>query len=131
MLTFYKTGREKGTFDTGVQLALRRILASPTFVFRVEEDAAVQARHSAPGQRSRAGVAAVVLPVEQHSRRAAARAGATKGSSVSRRCSNGKYGACSPTSDADALVSNFTGQWLQVRNLEDHRAESRRVPGLR
>src|SRR5688572_769008 len=40
ILEFYKTGREKGTFDTGIQLALRRILASPTFVFRVEEDGA-------------------------------------------------------------------------------------------
>jgi hypothetical protein len=40
ILEFYTTGREKGTFDTGIQLALRRILASPTFVFRVEEDGA-------------------------------------------------------------------------------------------
>ena len=28
----------KGTFETGIQLALRRLLASPTFIFRVEAD---------------------------------------------------------------------------------------------
>src|SRR5262249_60486064 len=37
LMTFYRDGRRKGTFETGVQLALRRLLASPTFVFRVEE----------------------------------------------------------------------------------------------
>src|SRR6185369_6575099 len=38
LMTFYREGRRKGTFETGVQLALRRLLASPTFVFRVEDD---------------------------------------------------------------------------------------------
>jgi mono/diheme cytochrome c family protein len=38
LLTFYRAGREKGSFDAGIQLALRRVLASPTFVFRVEQD---------------------------------------------------------------------------------------------
>src|SRR5262245_25796572 len=38
LLTFYAAGRAKGTFETGIQMALRRLLASPNFVFRVEED---------------------------------------------------------------------------------------------
>jgi hypothetical protein len=38
LLPFYKEGRQKGTFETGIQLALRRLLASPTFVFRAEGD---------------------------------------------------------------------------------------------
>src|SRR5215470_5674154 len=38
LLPFYKEGRRKGSFETGIQLALRRLLASPTFVFRIEND---------------------------------------------------------------------------------------------
>src|SRR6185436_12266462 len=38
LLTFYRAGRGKGNFDSGIQMALRRLLSSPSFVFRVEED---------------------------------------------------------------------------------------------
>ena len=40
LLSFYQQGRNKGTFDNGIELALRRILASPQFVFRFERDPA-------------------------------------------------------------------------------------------
>ena len=67
LLTFYREGRRKGTFETGVQLALRRLLASPTFVFRVEEDPATLAGGAdLSRERRRAGVPSVVLPLEQH-----------------------------------------------------------------
>src|SRR5665811_1857873 len=36
----FQTARSKGTFDQGVEMALRRILADPDFVFRVETDPA-------------------------------------------------------------------------------------------
>ena len=35
---FYHDGRELGTFDDGIELALRRLLASPQFLVRVEEE---------------------------------------------------------------------------------------------
>jgi hypothetical protein len=35
---FYESGREAGTFDDGIELALRRILASPQFLIRAEEE---------------------------------------------------------------------------------------------
>src|SRR6185436_17695558 len=38
LMTFYQAGRREGTFDTGIQSALQRILASPKFVFRAERD---------------------------------------------------------------------------------------------
>jgi hypothetical protein len=44
LLTFYEDGRSKGGFDTGIEAALRRLLVSPEFVFRVERDPA----HIAP-----------------------------------------------------------------------------------
>jgi mono/diheme cytochrome c family protein len=40
LLTFYKEGRAKGTFDNGIQFGLRRILASPSFLFRIEREPA-------------------------------------------------------------------------------------------
>src|SRR5581483_152623 len=39
-MTFYERGRAAGGFDSGIELALQRILASPKFVFRVERDPA-------------------------------------------------------------------------------------------
>src|SRR5205814_4226020 len=36
LMTFFKIGRDGGSFDTGIEMALRRILADPQFVFRFE-----------------------------------------------------------------------------------------------
>jgi len=119
LLTFYREGRRKGTFETGVQLALRRLLASPTFVFRVEEDPAAIA----------AGAVYRVSDVELASRlsfflwssmpddalldlAAANRlhVPAALEAQVRRMLADPK---------ADALVENFAGQWLQSRNLQN------------
>jgi hypothetical protein len=40
LLDFYKAGRVDGGFENGIELALQRILVSPFFVFRVEQDPA-------------------------------------------------------------------------------------------
>ena len=40
LVDFYRSGRDEGTFEAGVQLALERILLSPDFLFRVERDPA-------------------------------------------------------------------------------------------
>ena len=37
LMTFYREGRASGDFETGIRLALQRILASPRFLFRLEE----------------------------------------------------------------------------------------------
>lgn len=39
-MTFYQRGRERGSFDEGIRLALQSILVSPKFLFRVEPAAA-------------------------------------------------------------------------------------------
>ena len=36
LLAFYQDGRERGSFDTGIQYALTRILVDPQFIFRFE-----------------------------------------------------------------------------------------------
>jgi len=37
---FYQQGRREGTFEDGIELALRRLLASPKFIVRVEKEPA-------------------------------------------------------------------------------------------
>jgi hypothetical protein len=39
-MKFYRQGREKATFDAGIELALSAILVNPLFLFRVEKDPA-------------------------------------------------------------------------------------------
>ena len=43
LLAFYEEGRQNGTFEDGIEMALRRILASPQFLVRVENEPANQA----------------------------------------------------------------------------------------
>jgi len=40
LIDFYKQGRADGTFDEGIELALRRLLASPNFLVRAEKEPA-------------------------------------------------------------------------------------------
>ena len=76
LLAFYRAGQAEEGFDAGIQRGLRRILASPSFLFRIErEPANVAAGLGLSPQRHRSRVAALVLPVEQHSGRGTARRG--------------------------------------------------------
>jgi Protein of unknown function (DUF1592)/Protein of unknown function (DUF1588)/Protein of unknown function (DUF1585)/Protein of unknown function (DUF1587)/Protein of unknown function (DUF1595) len=46
LMSFYQQGRNEGTFDTGIERALQRVLADPEFVFRKE----VEPEGLTPGQ---------------------------------------------------------------------------------
>ncbi len=110
-----------------------RMLVSPWFLFRVEGDSPdVPAGSNHADQRFRARVAAVVLPLVEHPRRRAARLWRRRASCASRRCSKRKCAACSRIRVRDAMVENFVGQWLQLRNLEIARqTRLPAVPGFR
>ena len=116
LLTFYRAGRAKGSFETGIQMALRRILASPTFVFRVEADGTGK-----PGTLDR------VSDIELASRlsfflwssipddalldvasRGQLRNPAVLEREVRRMMADRRF---------ESFVRNFTGQWLHTRNL--------------
>ena len=75
LLGFYNDGRTNGTASRAASSsALRRLLVSPEFLFRIEADPDERrAGLGVSGRRLRARVTPVVLPVEQHSRRCAAR----------------------------------------------------------
>ena len=118
LYVFYQQGRGSADFDGGIQAAIEAMLVSPEFLFRVE--------HDAPGARTAA--AERISDVELASRLSfflwssipdvelleAAEHGRLKDPAVLERQ------VCRMLDDrrADALVSNFAGQWLQLRNVE-------------
>jgi hypothetical protein len=117
VMTFFRSGRQTGTFESGVQLALRRMLASPSFVFRVEDTAAMK-----PGSVAR------VSDVELASRLSfflwssipddtlldlAARGRLSDPAVV-----EGEVRRMIADRRAHGLAENFSGQWLHVRNLK-------------
>jgi mono/diheme cytochrome c family protein len=118
-LSFYKRARQSGgSFDDGIRAGVARVLSSPYFLYRVESDP--------PG--ARAGVAHPVSDVELASRLSfflwssvpdeklldLAAAGRLRDSEVLSAQVHRMLG----DERSDALVDNFTGQWLQLRNLE-------------
>ena len=47
LLAFYRSGREERDFDFGIEKALRALLVSPDFLFRIEQDPRGAARPAA------------------------------------------------------------------------------------
>ena len=117
LLGFYESGRAAGGFEAGIELALQRILVSPYFLFRVEQDPA----GSAPGTSYRITDLELAsrlsfflwssIPDEQLLDAAAAgrlRDPAAFDREVRRMLADPR---------SDALVDNFAAQWLGTRNL--------------
>ena len=134
LLTFYKEGRKRGTFETGIQLALRRMLASPNFVFRAEDEpAGSRAQSPKPKaqspQRTVVANALRVSDVELASRLSFFLWSSMPDETLVRLAEQGqlrkpgvleaqvKRMIADPR--ADAMVQNFAGQWLHVRNLQN------------
>jgi mono/diheme cytochrome c family protein len=117
LMGFYGTARKGGSFNAGVEFALRRILASPSFVFRPENEPASVA----------AGTAYRIGDYELASRLSFFLWSSIPDNELLRVAGTGTL------SKPDALraqvrrmlgdpksssfVENFAGQWLQLRNL--------------
>jgi len=128
LMPFFEDGRSKGDFESGIQLALRRMLASPSFAYRLEvEPEAVPAGEAYP-----------VSDVELASRlsfflwssipdeellsiaeRGELRSPGTLEAQVRRMLADPK---------SWALVENFAGQWLHLRNLDNINPNSDAFP---
>ena len=116
-LDFFKIGRAKGSFDSGIELGLRRILASPNFVFRAERD---------PASLS-VGAVHPVSDVELASRLSFFLWSSIPDETLLRLAEQSKLRdpevlaaqirrmIADPR--ASALVDNFAGQWLYLRNV--------------
>jgi len=119
LMGFYDAGRKDGTFETGIQRALTRILTSTEFLFRIEQDPA-----GAP-----AGSVHPVSSVELASRLSFFLWSSVPDDTlleVARQdrlrqpvvlAQQARRMLADPR--AQALVSNFASQWLYLRNLRN------------
>jgi len=118
-LAFYKQTRDEGgSFDEGVGAGIARILASPSFLYRMERDPS-GLRPGAPHRVSDTELASRLSfflwsSIPDQRLMTLASSGqlhdpAVLDAQVRRMIADAR---------ADALVSNFTGQWLQLRSLE-------------
>jgi len=117
LMSFYQRGRNNGTFDSGVEMALRRILADTEFIFRKEAEPS----STKPGQKYR------ISDVELASRLSfflwssipddelltiasqnKLRDPAVLEQQVKRMLADPK---------SETLVTNYAGQWLGMRSL--------------
>ena len=119
LVEFYNQGRLDGGFEGGIQFALERVLVSPDFLFRIEQDPA----------DAQPGAMYAISDIELASRmsfflwssppddellnqaeRGALREPGMLEQQVQRMMADPR---------ADAFIKNFVGQWLYLRNLED------------
>ncbi|HIF23543.1 MAG TPA: DUF1592 domain-containing protein [Gemmatimonadetes bacterium] len=113
----YRAGRDVGNFDLGIQLALERLLISPDFLFRVERDPA----DLAPGTvyalsdlelASRLSFFLWSSIPDEELLEAAGNGGLQDPAVLEQQT---RRMLADPRSEA--LVPNFAGQWLYLRNL--------------
>jgi mono/diheme cytochrome c family protein len=128
ILEFYDAARAKGTFEAGIQRGLQRILASPRFVFRIERDPAGAAPgtvHPVTGIELASRLSFFLwssLPDEPLLRAAA------QGTLAQPAVLEREVRRMLADPRADALVSNFAGQWLQLRNVRSVQPNSDEFP---
>ena len=117
LLGFYAAGREQAGFDQGLQLALERLLASPEFLFRIERDPQEVAPHTAYRVSSLELASRLSfflwssIPDDELlevASRGALQDPAVLEHQVRRMLADPR---------AEALVTNFAGQWLRLRNV--------------
>jgi hypothetical protein len=119
LLTFYRAGRDSGDFDKGIEMALRRILADPNFVFRFERDPA-NISAGAPYRITNIELASRLsfflwssIPDEDLLK--AAEQGKLKDPTVLEQ----QVRRMLKDPRAQALIGNFAGQWLFLRELRN------------
>jgi Protein of unknown function (DUF1592)/Protein of unknown function (DUF1588)/Protein of unknown function (DUF1585)/Protein of unknown function (DUF1587)/Protein of unknown function (DUF1595)/Planctomycete cytochrome C len=121
LLNFYRSGRQgaNGSFDKGIEMALRRILADPQFVFRFERDP----------ENVPVGSAHRITDLELASRLSfflwssipdeelltAAEQGKLRNSPILQQ----QVRRMLKDPRSQALVTNFAGQWLYLRELRN------------
>jgi hypothetical protein len=128
VMAFYARGRAGGTFESGVQFALRRILASPFFVFRPE----------AEPDRATPGTPYRITSLELATRLSFFFWSTIPDEELLRLGTSGRLSTPSVLATqvrrmlgdprAAAFVNNFAGQWLQLRNLRGKIPNSDQFP---
>ena len=117
LLEFYEWGRAEGGFEKGIQFALERLLADPDFLYRVERDPVDAPR----------GAAYPISDVELASRLSFFLWSSIPDDELLAAAENGTL-SDPPALEAQvrrmladprsqAMVDNFAGQWLYLRNM--------------
>jgi hypothetical protein len=119
VMAFYENERDAGgDFDSGIRVALSRLLVSPQFLFRVEaESPDVPAGGNHPiSDHELASRLSFFLwsSIPDEELRTLAEAGTLREPSVL----EAQVRRMLVDNRAQALIENFTGQWLQLRNLD-------------
>jgi hypothetical protein len=124
LMSFYEQGRAEGDFESGIQQALARVLVDPRFLFRIEEE---------PEQLADGAV----YPVSDYD--LASRLSFFLWSSIpdqellevagsgelrNPKILDAQVRRMIEDPRADALITNFVGQWLQLRALAASEPES-------
>ena len=127
-LAFYARGRERGGFEDGIELALRALLTSTEFLFRIEHDPA-GLPPGTPYRLSDVELASRLsfflwssLPDDELlglAERGALGDPAVLEAQVARMLADPR---------AHSLATNFAGQWLYLRNLDAARPNLRLYP---
>jgi mono/diheme cytochrome c family protein len=122
LLDFYLDGRAQGeSFEAGIELALRRLLVSPEFLFRIEANPAAPARSSVsrvPDLELASRLSFFVwssIPDDELLEVA------TRGRLSDPAVLDRQVRRMLADPRAEALTSNFAGQWLQLRNMDNVR----------
>jgi len=123
LLAFYRSGREERDFDFGIEKALRALLVSPDFLFRIEQDPPGRA----PGRAYRIGDLELAsrlsfflwstVPDDQLldlAEKSKLQDPIVLDQQVRRLLDDPR---------AESLVTNFAGQWLYIRNLAQQKPD--------
>ena len=118
LMAFYLAGRRDGNFRTGLQFAVERVLADPRFLFRIERDPVgwspnTAYRLSSLELASRLSFFLWSSIPDEHLLDVARRGELTTPSVLERET---RRMLADPR--AHALIDNFAGQWLLLRNVQ-------------
>ncbi len=120
LMGFFRTGRVSGeSFDSGIELALRRLLVSPEFLYRIEIEPPIASAREKVYQLEDHALASRLSfflwsSIPDDELLDLADSGELSNSDVLKQ----QVRRMLDDPRASALIKNFTGQWLQLRNLE-------------
>ena len=118
LLDFFDIGRQGGSFDAGIGLALERVLADPEFLYRIEQDpvdSPPNAIYAIPDLDLASRLSFFLWSSIPDDELLAAAEDGSLGDPVVLEQQVRRMLA---DPRAAALVDNFAGQWLHFRNLE-------------
>lgn len=128
LLSVYDKGRAQGGFEEGIEWALERVLVSPDFLFRVEHDPST-ARPGTPFRVSDIELASRLSfflwsSIPDDALRDAAEAGQLSTSAAVTK----QVARMLADPRSSALIGNFAGQWLYLRNVRGHAPDPNLFP---